>query len=198
MKCGQTSLLNTLVEHAKVSYGFPVRLKKEQPDWSWGNVPKYDTQWDNHFKFTVVRNPWARLLSAYTNKIRDYRSMEDNELRAIKYGTNNMHKKYGHINSFTEFVHNIHETDMIGLDGHIKLQTDMLPLDKIDFIGKLENIHNDFNTICDNINIPRVEPMHMNRTNHRHYTEYYDDELRDMVAEKYAKDIEVLGYKFGE
>ena len=160
-KCATRSTLFYLEEHT-------------EPNTNGYNVT-YQETWDNYFKFTIVRNPYSRLVSAWKNK-------------------------FGHFQDFGDFVHQMVATSDLTKDDniHIRLQIRLVPLDKLDFIGRVETFEQDFNHVLGNIGIPQQELPHKNKTKHKHYTEYYDDETRSVVAEKYAKDIEHFGYKFGE
>ena len=141
----------------------------------------------DYFKFTFVRNPWDRFLSAYSYLKAG--GMNDQDLL--------LKQKIERYNSFKQFVleapflNYLHFQPMFN---HIQIDDK----DQMNFIGRVENYQEDFNTICDKIGIPRQELLHKNKSKHKHYTEYYDDETREIVAEKYKKDIEYFGYKFGE
>ena len=136
---------------------------------------------DNYFKFGFVRNPWSRAVSLY-------------------------HRRQGvqmrHRMSFTEFIKwHKYATDTCIHPTQKKYQldffTDSMGELLVDFIGKFENLQEDFNIICDKIGIPQQQLPHKNKSKHKHYTEYYDEETKQIVAEKYRKDIEYFGYKFG-
>ena len=46
------------------------------------------------------------------------------------------------------------------------------------------------------VGLPGLELPHHNRSQHAHYSSYYDDETRDLVAQHWARDIETFGYRF--
>ena len=130
--------------------------------------------WNNYFKFSFVRNPFDKIVSQY-------------HYNRGKFGF----KDY----SFKEYVRSWSKGAKISTYPQYILHYINEPLD---FIGRFENLQEDFNIICDKIGIPRQQLPHKNKTKHKHYTEYYDEETKQIVAEKYAKDIERFGYKFGE
>lgn len=65
-----------------------------------------------------------------------------------------------------------------------------------DFIMRFENLQEDFNTVCDKIGIEHIELPVMNKSNRGDYHQYYDDETREMVYNKFKEDIDDFGYTF--
>ena len=149
-------------------------------------------KWESYFKFTFIRNPWDKMVSQY---FYIQRKRKENKLKGFNL-------------TFREFIlrfKSCTESEYIkGRGIPVLFNPIQLPwiLDDdgncmVDFIGKFENLQEDFDTICDKIGIPRQKLPHENKSEHKHYTEYYDDETRQIVAEKFAKDIEYFGYEFG-
>ena len=148
-------------------------------------LAKKEIGFKNYFKFTIVRNPWDRLLSNYF--YRKYIKYDGfiQDMSFKEWVVNSKTGDYSFENSLSK-----HEQFDWITDNHKEVL--------VDFIGRFENLQEDFDIICDKIGIPRQELPHKNKSKHKHYTEYYNDETRSIVAEKYAKDIEYFGYKFGE
>ena len=150
---------------------------------------------ETYFKFLFVRNPYARQVSEweFAHKILNlYEKLDNNTQKKDLEEDYRRKLKIKKFKNFKEFC--------LGFNNYCGYYYRDPDTDKVlpDFIGKFENLQQDFNTVCDKIGIPRKQLPHKNKSTHKHYTEYYDDETRQIVAEKYAKDIEYFGYKFGD
>jgi len=188
-RCGSTSLFKFFLSKGVQTYG-----GRSMGFWGKSKIVKKNTSqqiykcvsnyvgkeiYDKSFVITSARNPYSRAVSMFT------------------------HKSWRCVESFKEFCYMIKKNKYPSASAkwHSSTITDqILAKDtlKVDFVIKLENIQEDFNTVCDKIGIPQTELPHKNESKHKHYTEYYDEETKQIVAEKYAKDIEYFGYKFGQ
>jgi hypothetical protein len=151
-----------------------------------------NAEYAQYFKFTIVRNPWDRLLSAY--------------LFLKQGGYNSADRRWGDqylgvYDNFGDFVRNWVTPDNIRAWVHFLPQTDYLRAPDgatgMDFIGRFENLEADFGQICDRLGIAgRLDKLNIGRGENRSYSEFYDNETRELVAEAYREDIVQLGYRF--
>ena len=154
------------------------------------DIIQKNSKFENYFSFSFVRNPWDLRLSRYFY------------LKNIEVP---MKKQKGEVYDETILqTDNFKDWCKIGSwfpadnEGQYSFMCNKNEEFSVDFVGRYENLTDDFNQICDTLNLKINILPSENTTKHKHYTEYYDEETKQIVAEKYAKDIEYFGYKFGE
>lgn len=146
---------------------------------------------NEYFKFTFVRNPYSRTLSAYLDKIGVGKG------HIWKRWAEKNHAKY--VPTFPEFCKYLQGPGLYH-DAHWAPQTDcmLIPISSFDKIGKVENLHEDLNAI-----LRRVFPDHpteittagVRKTDARSKLEkYYDAESIEIVKQIFDMDFKNFGY----
>lgn len=146
----------------------------------------YHSNFDPYFKFAFVRNPWDRLVSLYSEKIVNHKKT----INKVPY-----YKEFIGL-SFESFLDRIIYSDLESCIPHHRLQTYLMPLNKMNFIGKLENFNKDIQVVLDHLKIKNCKIQHLNRSKHSHYSDYYNSRYKKLVESKYAEDIENFNYSF--
>lgn len=141
------------------------------------------------FKFTFVRNPWDLQVSSF-HHIKRERPQHMNGIEDF--------------NEFMRWKFNPERPYQYHIDTSLQLQSDYV-VDLhgnvlTDFIGHNERLQDDFNHVCDHIGIGRIDlPRKRQATDRKtDFRQYYDDDVAELVAHHFAKDIDILGYQFDQ
>lgn len=143
-----------------------------------------------YFTFSVVRNPWDRLYSAfkflekgginihdrnaYEQYLKEYKDFEE-------FVINGLNKKM-----IYEIMHFIPQSEFIcSKDGKID----------VNYIARFENLKDDISKLSEKINNP-IELDHHNSNKKVSYKEIYTSDMIKKVEEIYKMDIINFNYKF--
>ena len=141
--------------------------------------------WDRKFTFSIVRNPWDKVVSHYHYRLKNGQAgFRDggpsfNDWVRLAYGERDP-RYYNQPQMFAP------QMDWIGDDRDRIL---------VQFVGRFERLDADFKEICARIG-RTAELPHLKATRHAHYSTYYDAASRDIVARHFERDIRHLGYDF--
>jgi hypothetical protein len=130
--------------------------------------------WRGYYKFAFDRNPWDRQVSWYLYKTKSKRVRPEFE-RFMES------RRRAYVNN--------HEIYME--DGALT----------VDFLGRYETLEEDLNKalaaagVKQRIEVPKVN-VTPNKDESCSYRSYFSPALRDLVADWYAPEIELLGYEF--
>lgn len=136
-------------------------------------------RFEDYFKFAFVRNPWERLVSEY-----------EFILTRPEHGR---YKRVKGLAGFREFIHmQIPRSDAYQLNMLCDRSGRLL----MDFVGKLENLDQDWQTACTRAGIPYQALPRKNVTERKPFKDYYDPESVKLVAKHWAREIELFEYTY--
>ncbi|WP_170559077.1 sulfotransferase family 2 domain-containing protein [Ruegeria atlantica] len=141
----------------------------------------------NYFKFSFVRNPWDRLVSAY-----HYIIARRKELELV-----------ANHSTFESFLHSFVEEPSQYLSiPYFTPQSDFLINEDgempIDFLGRFETFEKDLSIVLREVGSKRRFFKHRKKSRRQDYREYYSTESSKAVGAIYISDIQNFGYDFND
>lgn len=138
--------------------------------------PKY---FNAYFKFAIVRNPMSWLVSYYhfiTQKPNNHPQL-------------GIIKKLGFFESFIDWAAENemerHSQKKFIYQGDKKL---------VEFVGRYERLEEDLQKVKSILGLPEFEMLHLNKSDHDAYNDYYTPRMEAIVRERLSEDFELFNY----
>jgi Sulfotransferase family len=146
-------------------------------------------------RFTFVRNPYTRVVSAWKNKVMLCEPGHENVYRQIKGALPPVHRKS--LITFREFIDYIStQCDLRTCNLHWRLQNQHLFLSALDFsfIGKIEQMADGLHRFAQHLELSDTLVGDARNVSHASAGSEYDKSLADKVFSLYQSDFEAFGY----
>ncbi|MCG2432091.1 sulfotransferase family 2 domain-containing protein [Aequorivita xiaoshiensis] len=146
--------------------------------------------WSEYYKFIVVRNTWDKVMSDFfwfkeTKKFKglleDYLYAKNDFSRFMKKGENTYRGD-----------HLTPQIDYMYLDGKLINYNKIIYFDKRNLDSELSELSKDLN-LPDNFFQTKVQ---VGKKFKHHYSKFYTNKNKDLVFQKYKKDINYFNFKF--
>jgi hypothetical protein len=157
-------------------------------------------------RFTFVRNPYARLVSAWSDRFQGQRLIDGKPsievYRAHRAAIScSLPDRPDQTLSFPEFVEFATATVDQRIDIHWQRQDDFVTVPglPLNLIGKVESFQTDFARVLDHIGVTnearaRYLRQAVNPSSHKPWQQYYTDALAARVYRAYERDFDKFGY----
>jgi hypothetical protein len=147
--------------------------------------------WNECFKFAFIRNPWDLMVSSYhwwLTYAEIFPALHQDVARVRGMDT------------FDVFIRSEFGRSMLNEHRGGDLTEWISDRDKIivDFVGRYENLNEDWSKVCRILQVPVIQLGRENQVIRRDYRVFYDDKSKELVANRFARTIELFGYRFDD
>jgi chondroitin 4-sulfotransferase 11 len=138
---------------------------------------RYPKEFASYFKFTIVRNPFERVVSSWFWLTRVIKGMTPCTLKEFirwRPADSTFAAKYA-------------------LSGYSLEDS----LKQFDYIGRFEDLPRPYEELCNKLGVPWKSMPHTNQTAMETYWNFYDPETISLVHQMYGEDLALFDYAFG-
>lgn len=215
-KCAGTSITRALMpsldEDDMVMGCTPEFEKISQENRRQGKIFKHSTAreikahvgdriWNDYFKFSFVRNPWDIMVSKYFwwhKTDADWNERAEKQKRKIMSLSFDEYLEWMYprrrFHAYLRFL------TLDVLDDDLTITSER-PDVAVDFVGRYENLAQDFKTVCAQLGLLRLKLDKLNASSElrgrKRYESFYDEKSIALVGEMFHREIARFDYAFG-
>jgi hypothetical protein len=143
-------------------------------------------RWREAFTFTVVRNPWDKVVSHYAYRVQTNQTgLGEKPVQFLDW----VIEAYGRRNP------RYYDKPMMFMP-QIDWITDPGGRILVNFVARFEHLQTDFDSICARIGRDATPLPHRKSSQRGAYRDYYDEVTRQIVTDWFRRDIETFNYTY--